>query len=110
MIQLTDETSVNKNGETIDASWYLVHIDKRNLGIAKGQKQERGYASGKVFYYGSVKSALKGAIDLVIKDSGTMRDLTEMRDRIDSLEKRIEELYGGLPTMIKLLNGDKNEN
>ena len=106
MIQITDETTVNKKGETIDASWYLVHMDKRNLGLVKGQKGDKGYASGKIFYYGSVKSALKGAIDLVIKDSGTMRDLKDMSDRIDSLEKRIEELYGDLPTMIKLLKGE----
>ena len=106
MIQLTHETIVNNNGENIDTSWYLVHIDKRNLGLVKGQKPERGYASGKVFYYGSVKSALKGAIDLVIKDSGPMRDLKDIHNRIDSLEKRIKELYGELPAMISLLRGE----
>lgn len=105
MIQLTNETTINNNGETVDASWYLVHIDKRNLGIVKGKRPNKGYASGKVFYYGSVKAALKGAIDLAIKDSGTMRDLTNMINRIDSLEKRIEELYCDLPTMMQLLKG-----
>ena len=82
MIQLTHETIVNKNGMDINASWYLVHIDKRNLGIVKGQKPDRGYANGKVFYYGSVKSALQSAIDLVVKDSGTLRDLKDIHNRI----------------------------
>ena len=108
MVQLTKETTVNKNGETVDTSWYLVHIDKRNLGIVKAPIKTNGTYS-KVFYYGSVKSALKGAIDIVTKDGQQMEEMSELVHRIDSLEKRIEELYGSLPTMIQLLRGESHE-
>ena len=105
MIQLTDATSVNKKGETVDASWYLVHLDSRNLGLVRAPMKSNG-AYSKTYYYGSIKSALKGAIDIVIKDGQEMEELSELVQRIDSLEERIEELYGELPTMMKLLKGD----
>ena len=106
MIQLTDAISVNKKGETVDASWYLVHLDSRNLGLVKAPMKANGTYS-KTYYYGSIKSALKGAIDIVIKDGQEMEELSELVQRIDSLEERIEELYGELPTMMKLLKDRK---
>jgi len=108
MIQLTNETSINKKGEIIDTSWYLVHLDNRNIGLVKAPKKPNGTYS-KVFYYGSVKSALKGAIDIVIKDSQQMEELSVMLQRIDNLEERIEQLYDDLPSMINLLRGDYDE-
>ncbi len=109
MIRLTESTGVNKKGETIDTSWYLVHLDSRNIGLVKAPIKANGTYS-KVFYYGSVKSAMKGAIDIVIKDGQKMEELSEIVHKIDSLEQRIEDLYGDLPTMMKLLKGEINEN
>ena len=107
MIKLTDTTGTNKNGETIDTSWYLVHLDNRNLGLVKAPMKANGTYS-KTFYYGSVKSALKGAIDILIKDGQQMEELSDLVQRIDLLEKRIEELYDDLPSMMSLLKGGES--
>lgn len=101
MIKLTDTTGINKNGETIDTSWYLVHLDNRNLGLVKAPIKTNGSYS-KTFYYGSVKSALKGAIDILIKDGQQMEEPYDLVQRIDSLEELIEELYDHLPLTMPL--------
>ena len=112
MIKITDALKTNKLGKYIDASLYLVHFDSRNLAIVEGKPTVD--ASGRkkqnvIGYYGSVKTALTKSIDLAIKNGGVMVEQNEMLQRIDSLEKRIEELYGDLPTIIQLLNGVKDE-
>ena len=105
MIRLTEETRINRKGEEVDASWYLIRYDHRNLALVKGQKQANGYAPGSIFYYSSVETALKGAIDLSIKHGRGALELKEMLKTIDSLRERIAELYTDLPTMIQLLRG-----
>ena len=111
MIQLTNELKTNKLGKYVDASLYLVHFDSRNLVVegkptvdASGRKKQNV-----IGYYGSVKTALTKSIDIALKHQGCTTELSELLHRIDSLEKRIEELYGGLPSMIQLLNGVKDE-
>ena len=108
MIQLTDEIKKNKLGQYIDASLYLIHFDSRNLAIVEGRPTVDTSGRKKqnvIGYYGSVKSALTKSMNIVLKHHGCTAELKEMLHRIDSLEKRIEELYGDLPMMIKLLKG-----
>ena len=112
MIQLTDAIKTNKLGNCIDASLYLVHFDSRNLAIVEGKPTVDSSGRKKqnvIGYYGSVKSALTKSINITLKHHGSTAELKEMLQRIDSLERRIEELYGDLPMMIKLLKGVKDE-
>jgi len=108
MIQLTTTTKLNRKGEEVDASLYLIHFDARNLAIIEGIPTID--ASGKkkqnvLGYYGSVKHALLKSIDIAIKNGSDRAELSEILHTIDLLEKRIEELSDSLPTMMQLLKG-----
>lgn len=112
MIQLTNELKTNKLGKYVDASLYLVHFDSRNLAIVEGKPTVDTSGRKKqnvIGYYSSVQTALIKSIDIALKPNGCTTELHELLQRIQSLEKRIEELYGDLPRMIQLLNGGKNE-
>ena len=112
MIQLTDEIKKNKLGQYIDASLYLVHFDSRNLAIVEGKPTVDSSGRKKqnvIGYYGSIKTALTKSIDLAIKNGGVMVELKEMLQRINELEKHIQELPD-YPTMMKLLRGEEYEN
>ncbi len=110
MIQLTNQTKINKLGEEIDDSLFLIHFDSRNLAIVRGQRGANGrYNNSQIQgYYGSIKSALTRSIDLAIKSGTQATELYEMLQRIDDLARHIEELPD-YPTMMSLLRGNKDE-
>jgi len=112
MVRLTTNTRINKHGEEIDASLYLIRFDTRNLAIVEGVRGDRGYVNGQVKgYYGSIKSALQKSIDIVIRDAGDVCELSNMVQAIDSLTERIEELctQQNYPNMMQLLRGEIHE-
>jgi hypothetical protein len=113
MVQLTKNTKVNKAGEVVDDSLYLIRFDSRNLAIVRGERNSNGrYASSQIKgYYQDVRSALKAAINIAIKGDHTLLKLETVLKRIDVMEKRIDTLCNArnLPTMMKLLRGENED-
>ncbi len=89
MVQLTNETRLNKSGETIDDSKYLVHVDRYNLGIVRGQRTSSRVGHNVIGFYGDVSTALKAAI----KDRADGVALLETLQTIDDLTEHIETSY-----------------
>ncbi len=111
MIQLTTATKLNRKGEEVDASLYLIHFNVNNLAIVEGKPttDARGKKRTNVLgYYGDVKTALKRSINLSIKNGSEVVELSEVLKRIDDLENHIQELPD-YPTMIQLLKGGEDE-
>ena len=113
MVQLTKNTKVNKAGEVVNDSLYLIQFDSRNLAIVRGERNSNGrYSSSQIQgYYGDVKSALKAAINIAIKTDPALLKLETVLKRIDDMEKRINTLCDArnLPTMMKLLRGENED-
>ena len=105
MIQLTTESRQNKNGEVVDTSLYLIRFDSRNLAIVRGNPEVSG-KNNVVGYYGSVKNALTKCIDIVIKNGSEPLSIETLLNRIIDMERRIEELYSDIPTMISMVKGE----
>jgi ribosomal protein S15P/S13E len=108
MIQLTQATKLNRKGEEVDASLYLIHFDSRNLAIVEGKPTTDSNGKKKqnvIGYYSGIKHALQKSIDIAIKNGSVMEELSEMLQRINDLTKHIEELPD-YPTMIRLLKGE----
>ena len=108
MIRLTEATKINRKGETVDASLYLVHFDSRNLAIIEGAPTFDANGKKKqnvIAYYSGVKRALERCIDIAIKNGSAMVELSDMVQRIDDLQKHIDELPD-TPSMMQLLRGE----
>lgn len=111
MVRLTNTTKLNRKGETVDASLYLVHFDSRNLALidgavtvdANGRKKQNV-----IGYYSGVKHALEKSIDIAVKNGSAMVELSELVKRIDDLSEHIKELPD-YPTMMQLLRGETHE-
>ena len=107
MIQLTTATKLNRKGEEVDASLYLIHFDKYNLAIIEGKPtiDTNGKTKRNVIgYYGDVKTALKRSINIAIKNQSDGVELTTMLQRIDDLTEHIDSLPD-YPSMIQLMKG-----
>ena len=107
MLRLTTQTKLNRQGEEVDASLYLIHFDSRNLAIIEGKPtfKDGRKKQNVIGYYSGVKHALKKSIDIAIKSGAVMVELSEMVQRIDDLQKNISELPP-YPSMMKLLRGE----
>ncbi len=110
MVRLTNTTKLNRNGETVDASLFLVHFDSRNLAIIEGEVtyDTQGRKKQNVIgYYGDVKNAFIKSIDIAIKHEDESRELSEVLKRINDLTEHIETVCEAqnLPTMMQLLKG-----
>ena len=108
MIQLSTATKLNRKGEEVDASLYLIHFDRYNLAIIEGKPTVD--ASGHkvrnvVGYYGDIKTALKRSINIAIKNDSDGAELSVMLQRIDDLTEHIDSLPD-YPSMMQVLRGE----
>ena len=94
MIQLTNETrvvdkdnKVNKKGDVVDNSLYLVKVDNNNLALKRGDVT--------VNYFGDVRVALKRSINYAIKGSSEALTLEMIAKKITSIHKAIDALDVG---------------
>jgi len=110
MIRLTNETRINQIGKKVDSSIYLIRYDERNLALIEGKPNKRTSKSEHKYkkiigYYSDIKTALKKSIGIVIKHQGDIESLEDIIDRIEKLEKAIDNLPD-YPSMIRLLKGE----
>ncbi len=110
MIQLTNKTRENKDGETVDDSIYIDKYDSRNMVITKFGPIDKktGKPVKRVLgYYSNISTLLKHSVDFVIKDSLQAVELATMKDMIDNHIKKIDDICKDMPTMFELMKGTK---
>lgn len=66
MIKLTDETKLNKDGEVVDNSLYLIRENENNLALVRGTRT--------IAHFGDVRTALTRALNYAVK--GSTEELT----------------------------------
>ena len=84
MIRLTEETKVNKKGETVDNSLYLVRVDSNNLALKRGETIEN--------YFGDVRTAFTRALNYAIKGSEASLKLETILEVCRSIDDTIKQL------------------
>jgi len=84
MIKLVDETRVNKKGETVDNSLYLIGVDSNNLALARGETP--------INYFGDVRTALTRSLNYVIKGSEEELSLEMIMSKIEELDRNIQKV------------------
>ena len=84
MIQLTNETKVNKKGETVDNSLYLVRVDSNNLALKRGETIEA--------YWGDVRTALTRSLNYAIKGSSEALTLENILKVVKSMDETVKTL------------------
>ena len=97
MIRLTTEKRINKKGEEVDSSLYLVRLDANNLAIMRDGRYEG--------YYGCVQTAMKRALNISIKGSHEALTLEMILERIGELEEVANTLKTA--TIDKILEEEK---
>ena len=88
MIKLVDETRINKKGETVDNSLYLIGVDSNNLALARGDTH--------INYFRDVRTALTRSLNYAIKGSDTELSLEMIMSKIEELDTNIKELHESL--------------
>ena len=84
MIKLVDETRVNKKGETVDNSLYLIGVDSNNLALARGDTP--------INYFGDLRTALTRSLNYAIKGSETELSLEMILSKIEELDNNITKV------------------
>ena len=106
MIKITDKTRLDKEGETVDDSIYIDRYDSRNMILVKygAINKKTGKPNRNILgYYSNINTLLKHSIDFIIKDGSEVVEIATMRDTINRIESKIDEICKDMPTMFKLM-------